>query len=279
MAVVIAHEVTQPSSILGCGRMGRAEGGCSFRCAHRQVMAFTFSYRNKMKIGCVIPAHNEETRIAAVLDAAVGSSLFSRIVVSDDGSEDGTAQSVQAFPGIELLRLPRCGKSAAVARALPKLLWSIDTVCLLDADLEGLTPTDLEALVRPVRDREVDVSISSRRSYGVFRMELDVLSGERVLPIGMLLGCHLELCPSMGMEVAINRAIIGARCSIRVVPWPGVRNPTKSTKRGLMAGIKEDLSMVKEVHRNGIGTLIRQRYQMGRLLAHVERTRSDAKNG
>ena len=191
-----------------------------------------------MKFGCIIPAYNEADRIAAVLAPVVASKLFTRVIVVNDGSSDDTEQAAQMFPPVGVINTSRIGKSAAVARALP--LIGCDMVCLLDADLDGLAPFDIGQLLAPVAQGRADVAISSRRSYGVLHLDLDVLSGERVVPTALLLDCGLERCKSMGMEVAINEALIARRMSIAVVPWPNVLNPTKASKRGFTAGMRED---------------------------------------
>lgn len=53
---------------------------------------FPLQGQRKMRLSCIIPAYNEATRIAAVLDVAVGHALIHEVIVVDDGSTDDTAR-------------------------------------------------------------------------------------------------------------------------------------------------------------------------------------------
>lgn len=87
-------------------------------------------------IAIVICAHNEAPRIAAKL-ASVAAAVrgwggAARVIVADDGSTDGTADTAARFDGVELIRLPRGGKAAALNRATPRDPGTI--VVMTDAD-------------------------------------------------------------------------------------------------------------------------------------------------
>jgi glycosyltransferase involved in cell wall biosynthesis len=105
------------------------------------------------QVAAIIPAYNEARWIGAVLEVLRGVSLLSEIIVVDDGSTDGTAEVVRraatADPRLRLLQHEKnLGKGQAIftayaATRAPYLL-------LLDADLQGLTPSHVEALIRPL---------------------------------------------------------------------------------------------------------------------------------
>ena len=61
-------------------------------------------------LSIVIPAYNEESRIAQTLDTVVnyveGRGYSWEVVVADDGSQDGTADLVEAFAQRKPKRAP-----------------------------------------------------------------------------------------------------------------------------------------------------------------------------
>jgi glycosyltransferase involved in cell wall biosynthesis len=230
-----------------------------------------------MKIACVIPAYNESTRIGAVLRPVVESKLFDRVIVVDDGSTNNLDLSIEVwerFKNVELYRLPvNKGKSFAVARAVKYLDGGVDYVCLLDADLEGLTYSNLLDLVGPIRyhdcrKEKVNTTISRRRSYGgLFYPKLDIFTGERVLPLSLLEECKLESRSSFEMEAVINGALICSHARIKVVDWPNVTNPSKMAKYGTWQGVKKDWRMFREMSKvGGVTMLMRQKRKLGRML-------------
>ncbi|WP_018649067.1 MULTISPECIES: glycosyltransferase family 2 protein [unclassified Thioalkalivibrio] len=83
----------------------------------------------------LIPAHNEAPTIAAVVAAT--RPLVDRVIVVDDGSQDGTADRVATEPGvIEVLRLPENrGKANALWTGMQYALeQGADAIVTLDAD-------------------------------------------------------------------------------------------------------------------------------------------------
>jgi glycosyltransferase involved in cell wall biosynthesis len=105
----------------------------------------------------LICAHNEAARIGAKLESvrraiqAWGGEA--RIVVADDGSTDDTAAIAATF-AVDLVRLPRGGKAAALNRVAPRRGEAI--VVMTDADPLFDAGT-LPALLRPFADPQVGV--------------------------------------------------------------------------------------------------------------------------
>lgn len=84
----------------------------------------------------VVPAYNEERRIAACLRSALEScTLGERIVVVDNGSTDRTAEIAASFPGVTVIRETRKGvawaRQAALDRATTTYVVSLDADTLL----------------------------------------------------------------------------------------------------------------------------------------------------
>ena len=142
-----------------------------------------------MTLTCLIPAYNEAARIAAVLDAVLGHPLIDEVLVIDDSSTDGTSDVVRAHPAARLITLsPNGGKTAALARGWAEAAG--DLILLVDADLVGLSPENLTALITPVLSGQADVSISLRANapFPWRLIGLDYISGERVLRKSLLDG-------------------------------------------------------------------------------------------
>ena len=205
-----------------------------------------------MTLTCIIPAYNEATRIAAVLEAVLDHPLIDEVIVVDDGSADGTAAVVTRFPEARLIALPRNGgKTAALIHGLNAA--SGDLILLVDADLLGLSPSHLTALIAPVRDGRADISISLRANapFPWRWIGLDYISGERVLRKALLTGQTeaLSRLPKFGFEVFLNALVIKSHARIAVVNWPGVVSPLKSAKYGVWTGIKGDVAMMRDLMR------------------------------
>lgn len=203
-----------------------------------------------MTLSCIIPAYNEAARIAAVLAAVTDHPMIDQIIVVDDGSTDTTSAVVSGIAGVQLITLAQnIGKTAALAVAIRQA--QSDYLLLVDADLIGLTPRDLTALIEPVQSGRADVSISLRRNAPlIWRwIGLDYISGERVLPHALITP-HLDALahlPKFGFEVFLNNLITTAHLRIAVVDWPRVESPLKSGKYGVWAGIKGDLGMIRDL--------------------------------
>lgn len=205
-----------------------------------------------MTLSCIIPAYNEAARIAAVLTAVLDHPLIGEVIVVDDGSADATVAVVGGFPKARLIALPRnSGKTAALIHGLEAAHG--DLILLVDADLVGLSPANLSALIAPVRDGHADISISLRENAPfLWRwIGLDYISGERVLRKSLLDGQTEALArlPKFGFEVFLNGLIIGTQARIAVVRWPGVVSPLKSAKYGVWAGVKADVGMMRDLFR------------------------------
>ena len=205
-----------------------------------------------MTLTCIIPAYNEAARIAAVLEAVLDHPLIDEVIVVDDASADGTASVVQRFPQARLIALPRNGgKTAALIHGLAAATGEL--ILLVDADLVGLAPHHLTALIIPVREGRADISISLRDNapFPWRWIGLDYISGERVLRKSLLAGQTeaLQRLPKFGFEVYLNSLLITAQSRIAIVKWPGVISPLKSAKYGLWTGIKADLNMMRDLFR------------------------------
>ena len=118
-----------------------------------------------MGLSVVIPAYNEIERLPPSLNAvkAYLAQNYSNweIIVSDDGSTDGTVETLQPqFPDVKFLRAERNqGKGAAVRRGM--LEAGGDLILFSDADLS--TPIDeLGPMADASQEHGYDIVIASR---------------------------------------------------------------------------------------------------------------------
>lgn len=124
-----------------------------------------------MKLTVILPAHNEEGTIGAILDAVLGVDFSSLpepvemgVVVVDDASSDRTGEIVQArcanYPAVKLIRHEvNRGKGGAIQAGLEYATG--DVVLIQDADLE-YSVEDYPALLLPFIEQGAEVVYGSR---------------------------------------------------------------------------------------------------------------------
>jgi glycosyltransferase involved in cell wall biosynthesis len=203
------------------------------------------------KIVALVPSHNESPWIPDVLNVLVQVKGIDEILCVDDGSTDGTQQLIRdQFPQVKLLALPsNQGKTAAVQAGLNET--QSEYVLMLDADLERLTGSDLEAGIRAVRaDPKIDMLLFLRFPELWWARLLrgnDLFSGERILRREDLLKV-LGGKPVHGyqLEVAINKFMIDNRKKVRRMLLR-CQPVLAATKRGFRAGSRKEIGMVRSI--------------------------------
>jgi glycosyltransferase involved in cell wall biosynthesis len=137
------------------------------------------------ELSILMPAYNEEATIARairrVFSADVGTDAWELVVV-DDGSVDRTAEILDAEDWPEQVRVFHAGvnrgKGAAVRRALEEAHGRYSVI--LDADLE-YDPSDLAALLRPVREGVADAAFGKRMFQAHSAYSFWYVIGNRIL--------------------------------------------------------------------------------------------------
>lgn len=222
-------------------------------------------------ISCVVCAYNEADRIRNILDVIVGHPALAEVIVVNDGSTDATEALLRSYPTIRLLsHTPNRGKTYALSRGIAAARCG--HLMLLDADLAGVTPADIDALAAPVMRGEAEVSISLRsNSLWIYRqLGLDFVSGERVAPKWLLRGAveAMQRLPRWGGEVYMNEIFIRHACRIAVVRWRRVVNVRKYQKVGAWRGALAEVKMISDAASvlTPVG-LVRQNLQMLRLVS------------
>jgi glycosyltransferase involved in cell wall biosynthesis len=113
-------------------------------------------------LAVVIPALDEQDRIAATVAAARELPGAGTVIVVDDGSTDGTAEAARRA-GAQVLRHARTrGKAAAMSTGADRVAGSTSpgsALLFLDADL-GDSAANTAPLIGPVLAGEVDMTIA-----------------------------------------------------------------------------------------------------------------------
>ena len=104
----------------------------------------------------IIPAWNEEERIAATVRAAAE---LGPVIVMDDGSRDATTRKARRAGARVLTTRRNLGKGAAMAAGVAALPDEARYVLFLDADLED-TAANAAPLVEAVRSGTCDMAIA-----------------------------------------------------------------------------------------------------------------------
>jgi glycosyltransferase involved in cell wall biosynthesis len=112
----------------------------------------------------LVPAFNEAENIGHVLDRIPGEvcGRETAVLVVDDGSRDGTEDIARRYGAAVARHVINRGGGAAVRTGYRLMVDSeADIVVTLDADGQHL-PSEMDRLVQPVVDGEVDVAHGSR---------------------------------------------------------------------------------------------------------------------
>jgi glycosyltransferase involved in cell wall biosynthesis len=207
-------------------------------------------------VGAIVPAYNEARRIGKVLEVLGEVKSISEIWVVDDGSKDHTSEVVQKAsekdPRINLIRQPRnLGKGQAIYKA--KACTQAACLLMLDADLIGLKPEHVEALISPVIRGEADMTMGIFRG-GRWFTDLSHtltpwLTGQRCFRSDLIRLASTRAASGYGLETALTVCAHerGWRC--RYVPWVGVTHPPSELHRGWLAGPANRLKMYAHILR------------------------------
>ncbi|MFH1016626.1 MAG: glycosyltransferase family 2 protein [Pseudomonadota bacterium] len=120
-----------------------------------------------MKLSILIPVYNESLTINRVVDAARAAPLPGdverELIIVDDGSVDGTAETLEQYrldPSIRLVRLERNqGKGSAIRAGIPHATG--DWILIQDGDLE-YDPSAYMSIVQAFIEKKVRVVYGSR---------------------------------------------------------------------------------------------------------------------
>jgi glycosyltransferase involved in cell wall biosynthesis len=164
--------------------------------------------------------------------------LLSEIIVVDDGSIDATAASVQKMAETDArIRLIRhadnLGKGQAIFTA--SRTTRAPLLLLLDADLVGLTPSHIHALIEPVLRQQADMSLGLFKGGHILtdfsHWIAPWLSGQRCLRAEILDCIDDHAAAGYGFETALTIAARQAGIKTMTIPMRGVWHPPSEIHR------------------------------------------------
>lgn len=204
-----------------------------------------------MRTIAIIPAYNEEKTVGTSVAAAKGSAYVDAVYVVDDGSCDNTGL-VARQAGAEVIKLDdNRGKGAALEIGLKST--SSDIIVFLDADLIGIKAEHVDALVVPVIEEGVDMTLgvfaNGRRSTDLAQKLTPFLTGQRAIKRYVLQGLPNIEELGFGVEVALTRFVKTHGIPYREVVLLQVSQVMKEEKFGLVDGIARRLRMYWEIMR------------------------------
>jgi len=126
---------------------------------------------NKDKVCVLITALNEERMIEEVLSGLIKRG-YKNIILVDDGSTDTTYNRAKKFPITILRHIINRGKGASLQTGTEYILKKgFEVIVHFDADGQH-NPDDIEKLIRPIFEEDIDVVFGSRFLGEVYGMPL-----------------------------------------------------------------------------------------------------------
>jgi hypothetical protein len=154
--------------------------------------------RFKGKIAILIPAYNEAENIGVVLDQipAEVCGIRTEILVVDDGSRDGTGDVAAKHGALVARHVTNRGGGAALRTGYRLMVESgAEIVVTLDADGQH-RPDEMERLVKPILDGEVEMAHGSRvlghADRNHFARELGIVFFNRL--VSLITRTHVTDC-------------------------------------------------------------------------------------
>jgi Glycosyl transferase family 2 len=154
--------------------------------------------RFRGKVAILVPAYNEAENIGYVLDRMPSEAcgVATAVLVVDDGSRDGTGDVAAEHGAVVARHVINRGGGAALRTGYRLMVESgAEIVVTLDADGQHL-PSEMERLVKPVLDGEVDVAHGSRvlgrADRNHFARELGIVFFNRL--VSLITRTHVTDC-------------------------------------------------------------------------------------
>lgn len=218
-----------------------------------------------VKVVALVTAYNEAATIGAVIAALRASPSIARVQVVDDGSTDATADIARAAGASVIAVKTRVPVGEAIMRHLPGVEENA-VIMWCDADLVGLEPAHIEALIARYRRGDVEQAISSRALppswpgwlqgkgiQNIWKRAFGPLSGERVMSraffqtsidLAHRLGWS-EMMRGYGVVLFLNWRAQSVGRGSAVVYCEGLRQRQKYQKWGKRAGLEMILQWIE----------------------------------
>jgi glycosyltransferase involved in cell wall biosynthesis len=202
-----------------------------------------------MRVGAIVPAYNEEKTVGDVVRVLCEHPLVDEVIVVSDGSTDQTAEVARRC-GAEVVELAEnLGKGAAIKAGIERS--TADVVLFLDADLIGLTPEHVTALLRPVLSGESEMAVGifdgGRTATDLAQAIAPYLSGQRAVRRDLLERIDDLDEAGFGVELALTKYVRKHRYRIKAVGLKDMTHQMKEEKRGFVRGFAARMKMYWEI--------------------------------
>jgi glycosyltransferase involved in cell wall biosynthesis len=202
-----------------------------------------------VKTAVVIPAYNEELRIAQVLGAVTRAGCVHEVIVVSDGSDDRTVEVASMFPNVNVIDLDaNVGKGGAMWAGVQAT--DAEVVVFFDADLVGLLPEHVERLVDPMlhgADMTVGIFKQGKFWSDAAQAISPSISGQRAVRREILLANPRIADARMGVEVELTRIARSQGLDMVKVPLWGLTHTSKEKKFGFVEGAARRAKMYAEI--------------------------------
>ncbi len=204
----------------------------------------------------MVPAYNEAENIGTVLAILKKCPRIDEIIVVDDGSADKTSQ-VAAKYGVTVIKQKNQGKGVAMKTGVKAT--DAPYIFFADADILGFNNEHLEALARPVIEKNamMTVGLRDRGSFLVWLLPkiAPVLGGERVMPRELFLSLSGPATRDFGIETVMNAYCAKKHLAVEYVSLKGVTQVIKEKKYGWWRGFRARVRMVGQILRAEWGVM------------------------
>jgi len=202
-----------------------------------------------LTIDVVIPARNEATTVAAVVEACLACSYAREVIVVDDGSTDGTADAALAAGAKVIHRQPWEPGSKAHAMEAGVGASDAGAILFVDADVLNLKASHLDDICRPFVEGRAAMSLGTF-DYGFWNwlvLRSPPTTGERIIPRWIFEAIPPEKLDGFTIEYIIGGVVAERRLPVTARVMRGVTHRTKRDKFGPLQGTIETLRMFGQV--------------------------------
>lgn len=202
-----------------------------------------------MSVVAVIPAYNEGKTIGNVIKVVKEVNCIKDIIVVSDGSTDNTVE-ISKKMGAKVIELKKnLGKGGALKAGLEEADGEV--ILFLDADLVGLKKEHIIKLVKPVLDKEADMTV------GIFdkgRIVTDIaqkiapfLSGQRAVSKKVIDDISNLEVTRYGVEVALTKYVENSNLIVKQIVLEDLTHVMKEEKLGLIKGFTARMKMYFDI--------------------------------
>lgn len=230
--------------------------------------------KSPIRAAAIVPAYNEAGRIVGVLQAIAAAELVDEIIVVTDGCSDTTAAEAFGVAARIEQQVARTGHGTALrvyelannigkggAMTYGALRTEAEVLLFLDADLIGLKPDQVDAMLEPMlhpepgKRADMTLGLFGAARGGLFGWWLGVchrrvaaLTGQRAIRRDVFLAVPDLTRSRFGVETAITRYVKHTwKLKVCEVPLHDLTHPVKEEKIGVLRGLKHRIGMYSEI--------------------------------